>query len=235
MKLKDHVKISIASLLVVFWIFCLFSCAYVADVAVAGSGDVVVTLNIQASPNTEVLIKSLAGENNALFNEKEISENLKTENIHTTSFKTDSFASLSASFKIPKERVNISSLFDVDLKGKKIGCNISKENLRHLIKTFPSDVREYLDLFVSPITTGENLTADEYKKMITSVYGPKIASELTTAFFKLTVSCPGVISEVKTEPVGKVRYFSGNSAVLTIPLSYMLSLEKPLKIMMTYK
>lgn len=212
-----------------------FSCASVAELNVSDTGDVKVTLSIKASKNTEVLMQNLAGDLSGIFNAEEISKNLKTENIQTLSFTANSLSSISGSFEIPKERVESSKLFVVDLQNKQVACNISKENLAPLIKTFPKDIKDYLDLFISPIVTGENLTADEYESLISSVYGPNIANELKTSFFKVVLSCPGVIESVKSEPEGRVRYFAGNSATLTVPLSYVLTLDKALKISILYK
>lgn len=212
-----------------------FSCTPVAQVSISGTGEVVVDLSVQPSENTQVLVKKTVGESNSLFDEQQLKANLKTEKIETIQFKANDSAAVAGVFKIPKDRVQTSSLFDVDLENKKVKCNISKENMSLLVKTFPSDVKEYLELFASPITTGENLSAENYEASIASIYGPKIANELKTSFFKVVVNCPGVIESVKSEPEGRVRYFAGNSATLTIPLSYMLSLEKPLLITISYK
>lgn len=213
----------------------VLSCTSVADVSVLPSGDVVLALSVQPSENMKALVENMSGQTTSLFDEQTITENLKTENIQTLSFKTDSVASVEGRFRIPADRVAASDMFVIDTENKKMTCNISKEVLGPLMETFPQDVKDYLDLFVSPITSGEQMTAAEYEQLIASVYGPKIAGELKTAFFKVTVSCPGVIDSVKTEPEGRVRYFAGNSATMTVPLSYMLSLEKPLLITIVYK
>ncbi|MEL3907987.1 MAG: hypothetical protein P1P64_03100 [Treponemataceae bacterium] len=219
----------------VFFSLMFFSCAPVAQVMISGTGEVVLDLSVQPSENTQVLVKNTVGENSSLFDEQQIKANLKTEKIETLKFKTADSSSVAGTFKIPKDRVQASNLFEIDLENKKVKCHISKKSLSVLMKTFPDDIKEYLELFASPITTGENLSSAEYEALILSVYGPKIANELKTSFFKVIVNCPGVIESVKSEPEGRVRYFAGNSATLTIPLSYMLSLEKPLLITISYK
>lgn len=215
--------------------FSIFSCSSLAELKVMENGDVVVSLSIQPSKNTSVLVENMAGSVDSIFDAKQLSTNLKTEDVETLNFKTESNAAISGEFKIPQSRIEKSDLFEIDLQNKIISCNISKENLVPLIKTFPQDIKDYLELFVSPIMSGENLTASEYENLILSVYGPNISNELKTSFFKIVLSCPGVIVSVKSEPEGRVRYFAGNSATLTIPLSYMLSLEKPLHINVNYK
>ncbi len=212
-----------------------FSCSPVAEVTVAPSGDVMLNLSVKPSENTKVLVKNAVGEGNSLFDPEQITANLKTENIETMKFKTDTDASVDAAFRIPKGRVEASQLFGIDVENKKVTCNIGRETLSKLIETFPQDVKDYLDLFASPITTGEIMTATDYEELIASAYGPKISNELKTAFFKVVLTCPGVIDSVKSEPEGRVHYFAGNSATLTVPLSYMLSLEKPLVITVVYK
>lgn len=215
--------------------FTFFSCASSAELEIASTGDVTVRLAIQPSQNTAVVVKNAVGETDSLFDKAEITKQLKSENIETLDFRTDQLSAVFGSFKIPNERVQSSELFDIDVSAKTVSCNISKENLAPLIESFPQDIKDYLDLFVSPITTGESLTSNAYEELVASVYGPKIANELKTSFFKVVVSCPGVIVSVKTEPEGRVRYFAGNSATLTVPLSYILTLDKPLKISINYK
>jgi hypothetical protein len=230
MKLR-HFYVCIVALVAVLF----FSCSPTAEAAISASGDVTLNLTVKPGENTKILIKNAAGDGNSLFDAKQITENLKTENIETLKFKASADASVDASFRIPKNRVQTSNLFGIDLENKKVTCNISKETLADVIETFPQDVKDYLEMFCSPVTTGETLTAGKYEELITSTYGPKIANELKTSFFKVVLTCPGVIDSVKSEPEGRVHYFAGNSATLTVPLSYMLSLEKPLLITITYK
>lgn len=213
----------------------LFSCAPSADIVIGSLGDVTIDIAIQPTETTEALVKSFLGANTSLFDKEKIANNLKTENIQTLAFETNGLKNISGKFKIPAKRVRESELFTIDTANKKVTCNITKENLNSLVSTFPSDIKDYLDMLISPITSGDDLTATEYEQLIESAYGPKLANELKTAFFKVTLTCPGTIDSVKSEPEGRVRHFTGSSATITVPLSYMLSLEKPLLISVVYK
>ena len=212
-----------------------FSCAPVAEIVISPQGDVTIDIAVQPSAHTETIIQTIVGKDKALFDATEITKNLKTENIQTTKLETNAPATVNGKFYIPAHRVKESSLFSIDIKAKTVTCNIHAESVARLVDTFPEDVKEYLELLVSPILTGDIMSASEYQELIATAYGPKIAGELDTAFFKVTLTCPGIVDSVKSEPEGRVHYFTGNSATITVPLSYMLSLEKPLLITVTYK
>ncbi|PIE97873.1 MAG: hypothetical protein CR988_05770 [Treponema sp.] len=215
------------------------SCSPVAEVAIAESGDVVLDLTVIPSGTTEALVERLADKDASklsIYDKNELINSLKKEDITVKKLELISSTGIKTKVLIPKETVAKSELFLIDTQNRYITCNINKQTLGYLIEAFPEDIKAYIeDLLMSPIITGEVLTSKEYENLIAAAYGPKIAGELKTAFLKIAVSCPGKIDSVKIEPAGKVRYFTGNSTTITVPLSYILSLPKPLLVKIEYK
>ena len=108
-----------------------------------------------------------------------------------------------------------------------ITVSLSRESLNMAVGLMPPETRDYLDLLMAPIFTGEKINLTEYESVIASAYGKTIAGELKNSIFTLTVQCPSPIGSASISEPGQSS-ISGSSAIFKIPLSALLVLEKPL-------
>lgn len=112
-------------------------------------------------------------------------------------------------------------------ESKKISITLSAESINAAMDLMPPDTRDYLDLLMAPIFTGETLTSAEYEEVVGAAYGKTLKEELKKSFFTLTIHCPTTIQSAKITSPGNATK-TDTTAVFTIPLSALLALENPL-------
>ncbi len=115
----------------------------------------------------------------------------------------------------------------VSRENKRVSIEISRDTLERALALMPPETRDYLDLFMAPVFTGEELTEREYREIIAAAYGKTLASELATSNFTMTVQCPATVSRATVSPPGTVATAS-NAAVFRVPLTTLLVLETPI-------
>ena len=104
------------------------------------------------------------------------SESVKAESLlieAETSEKKDDF--VSAAGLVKGDRKSYSLLF-------------SRETLSAMYDGMPSMMKSYIDLFMAPSFSGEEMTDDEYVDLISSVYGDVVAEEIKDSKINLTLS-----------------------------------------------
>lgn len=79
--------------------------------------------------------------------------------------------------------------------GKNVEIEFSKNNLLKMYDNMPSIMRSYIDLFMAPVFTEEEMSNEEYLELISSVYGQILADEIKTS----TVDFIVVMSDGKTK------------------------------------
>ena len=79
--------------------------------------------------------------------------------------------------------------------GKNVEIEFSRNNLLKMYDNMPSIMRSYIDLFMAPVFTEEEMSNEEYLELISSVYGQILADEIKTS----TVDFIVVLSDGKTK------------------------------------
>ena len=79
--------------------------------------------------------------------------------------------------------------------GKNVEIVFSRNNLLKMYDNMPSIMRSYIDLFMAPVFTEEEMSNEEYLELISSVYGQILADEIKTS----TVDFIVVLSDGKTK------------------------------------
>ena len=64
---------------------------------------------------------------------------------------------------------------------------ISAETLQKFYEFCPEQFQTYIDLFMSPSFTGEEMTTEEYVDLVASVYGQELADEVLTSKLHITL------------------------------------------------
>ncbi len=82
-----------------------------------------------------------------------------------------------------------------------------------MVKKFSASLgpefKSVMDLFMTPVVTGEEMPASEYKDLVALVYGDKLADDLEASKVEITIASP-----------------SGRSKTYTIPLVELLTLSE---------
>ena len=85
---------------------------------------------------------------------------------------------------------------------KSVSVTLSPEILQDLITNQNSIIQKYADLLMAPCFTGEELTKEEYIEVLSSLYGEKLAHELTEGY--LTICVPTGNQSKKGQPGIKI-------------------------------
>lgn len=88
-----------------------------------------------------------------------------------------------------------SSIIKSSNNGKNVEIEFSRNNLLKMYDNMPSIMRSYIDLFLAPVFTEEEMSNEEYLELISSVYGQILADEIKTS----TVDFIVVLSDGKTK------------------------------------
>jgi hypothetical protein len=104
-----------------------------------------------------------------------------------------------------------------------LALKISPKNLKTFAGGLPQSTKNYLDLFMAPVFTGETMSKDDYKMLIASIYGENIAKELDQSAINVTLAPPKGKS-IKNAAVPKNGSADSNKATFSIPLLEFLTL-----------
>ena len=88
-----------------------------------------------------------------------------------------------------------SSIIKSSNNGKIVEIEFSRNNLLKMYDNMPSIMRSYIDLFMAPVFTEEEMSNEEYLELISSVYGQILADEIKTSTIDFIV----VLSDGKTK------------------------------------
>lgn len=118
----------------------------------------------------------------------------------------------------------LSSLVRSD--GNSMSISITPESMLGIYDSLDGDARGYMDLFMAPVFTGDQMSGEEYAVLVASVYGKDIADEISGAVIDLSLSAPkGKKIASCSSPEATL---SGRKATLSVPLLKLLTLDEEL-------
>lgn len=139
--------------------------------------------------------------------------------------------SVAGSIKPPEDQKavtvnNIKAANFITCTAKSLTVILSPGTVKQLTALLPEESKNYLDLFMAPIFTGETMTTAEYRDLIAAVYGEDIAAELEKSVVQMTLAPPPgcKISSASLSETERART-SANKAVFSVPLLEFLTLQ----------
>ncbi|ULQ58946.1 hypothetical protein K7I13_10495 [Brucepastera parasyntrophica] len=192
----------------------------------------------EMSPAAEKLVRQLSGlgsdsgdgaESVQIFDADGITASLAYAGITVKSVSYPSDSGISLSLTVPDLNGFLDNAIILDRKNRKLILSLTRESLNSAAALMPEDTYDYLDLFMAPAFTGEDMTVSEYRDIIAAAYGRTLADEMEKEAFSLTVRCPSAPKEISVTPPGTGRV-SGKDALITLPLAVLLVLENPVYI-----
>lgn len=199
----------------------------------------------------------------SIFDAPGITASLKTAGLGVQSVTVDG-ASLAVSTLVAKPETLLGGAVSVKPGEKTFKVIVDRKTVNAAIGLMPASTRDYLDLLMAPVFTGDAMTAAEYRDLVGAAYGKTISAEIDAARFTLTVKAPGPVKSAKISPTGGnaangkpaatttvdtaatgstaanssteagTVKKAGTEAVFTIPLITLLVLESPLAAEVTW-
>ncbi len=188
--------------------------------------------NAEISPSSENLVRRFMGSGNAgtetqIFDRDKIIISLARAGfkVDSLTFPTRTGIILALSFLKLDGLLNQAVVLNKD--SKSIAVTLSADSVNAAIDLMPPNTKDYMDLLMAPIFTGEEMTAKEYEDLIGAAYGKTLADELKKTVFSLTVHCPEDVTDASINGGGNAATLD-KTAVFTIPLSTLLAMQKTL-------
>ena len=127
---------------------------------------------------------------------------------------------------VPQSHELLDDVITYDKKGQQTSVKLSPENIASFLAMLPQESRDFIDMLMAPLFTGDAIPPAEYEELIGVAYGKKIATELRSAEFTLIVDVPYKIQTAHISPVGTVtvqtKTEKTSRASIRIPLLELL-------------
>ncbi len=217
--------------------------------------DALAVFGTTLTPTAESLIKKLTGAGNpsganapgsaagaSIFDAPGISASLTAAGFSVTSVKVEG-SSLAASAGIPSLDGLLAGAVSAKAGSRSLSVTVDPDAVNAAIALMPASTKDYLDLLMAPVFTGEAMTEAEYRDLIGSAYGKTVAAELEAARFTLTVKAPAPVKSARIARAGQnanggaaagTVSTDGAAATFTLPLVTLLVLERPITLEMEW-
>lgn len=119
---------------------------------------------------------------------------------------------------------NIRAVDFVSCNSNLLILKLSPKNLKTFADNLPQETKNYLDLFMAPVFTGEFMSIEDYKMLIASIYGENIAKELEQSSITVTLAPPKG-KNIKNAGIPKKGSATATKATFSIPLLDFLTLS----------
>ncbi len=185
-------------------LFLLSLCSCGSDLTVKASADGSISFNYSAVCGKELMatVAAITGSKDGIIFSKARTESaLASSGFLNTSATLPSPERIAFSATLsPKldDAVSKSGLVSYSAADKIVSLILSAELLHALYAKMPDDFQSYMDLFMAPVFTGEDMSDADYLDLVTTVYGQPLVDELKNASVKITVISP---TSKKTERI----------------------------------
>lgn len=191
MKTKNVILVSIFS----FLLFLLCSCKTELKISVLPSGKIAVEYCAVPGKAFSETILAISGEEiysdePIVFNANQIKTSVDQTGLEEIDVSGVKNSTLDIKGIIPSDKTDIfskSGIIKYGTTAKDVEIVISVETLQKFYELCPEQFQNYIDLFMSPSFTGEEMTTEEYVDLVASVYGQELADEVLTSKLKITL------------------------------------------------
>lgn len=191
MKTKNVILVSIFSVL----LFLLCSCKTELKISVLPSGKIAVEYYAVPGKSFSETILAISGEEvfsdePIVFNANEIKTSVVQTGLEEIDVSGVKNSTLDIKGIIPSDKSDIfskSGIIKYGTKANDVEIVISAKTLQKFYEFCPEQFQTYIDLFMSPSFTGEEMTTEEYVDLVASVYGQELADEVLTSKLHITL------------------------------------------------
>lgn len=219
----------------------LICCAAVfMTAACSSSAHIVVRDNAEYSLTAEFIPGSLLEKNitqllkqkneqvggQSVFDTKELKDALIRSGITVKEVTAKGAMGLRLSCTVPDGHELFKDVITYDKKGLHTSVKLSPTNIALFLEMLPQESRDFIDMLMAPLFTGDKIPPAEYEELIGAAYGKKIAAELRSSELVLTVDVPYKVQTARITPIGTVtvqtRTQQTSQASIRIPLLELL-------------
>lgn len=182
------------------FLFCFIFAVNFSFLAVSCDSEVIVkisdggkaTVSFAAKPEAAFLdtIFAVSGDEGA-FDKNEIKKSAEQTGLSSVGTDGTTGTSLAISGKIPSSGKDLFSKSGILEVSNNARIAISTETLKSFYESCPSQFQSYIDLFMAPVLSGEEMTDEEYIELIEEVYGKPLADEFALSEVRFIIEESG--------------------------------------------
>jgi len=213
-------------------VFITAACSSAAHIVVRDNTDCDLTAKFVPGSLLEKNITQLLKQKNeqvdgqSVFNTQELRDALTRSGITVKEVTAKGAMGLRLVCSIPHNHELFKNVINYDKKGQQTSVKLSPKSIALFLEMLPQESRDFIDMLMAPLFTGDKIPAAEYEELIGAAYGKKIAAELRSAEFVLTVDVPYKVQTAHIIPIGTVivqaRTGNASQALIHIPLLELL-------------
>ena len=162
----------------------------------------------------------------SVFNTQELKDAFTQTGITVKKITAKGTMGLNLVCSVPHDHELFKDVINYDKKRHHTAVTLSPKSISSFLEMLPQESRDFIDMLMAPLFTGEKIPPAEYEELIGAAYGKKIAAELRSAEFVLTVDVPYTIQTARISPVGtvtvQVKTEKTSRASIRIPLLELL-------------
>lgn len=228
--LKHNFFLSLISLIT--FTLIITSCSPAIKITISETDDVSFSFSSNMTSTTESLIHTLGGTASStdLFNSEAIKNNFNSIGITVSSViiaKNSNVIINAGPDNINNIAIDNTNPFTFLKKDNQtiLSFIFSPDFFQSLLNTMPEETIMYTELLMAPILTGEQTTSEDYKELISAVYGKTIATEMSNSVLTLNFSVPNNIKNIILPEISGIKSsISNETCSISIPLIEFLSL-----------
>lgn len=191
-------------------VYITAACSSSAHIVIRDTADYSLTAEFVPSSLLEKNITQLLKQKNeqvdgqSVFNTQELRETLSQSGITVKEITVKGSMGLRLACTVPHNHELLKDVISYDGNERKTSVSLSPKNIASFLEMLPQESRDFIDMLMAPLFTGDKIPPAEYEELIGAAYGKKLAGELRSAEFVLTVDVPYKIQAARITPVGTV-------------------------------
>lgn len=171
----------------------LASCSPSVSVRAKKGGSVDVSFKTGFSAETSASLKKIMGipQSEPIFSSADMVQFLTEAGASSVSARVPSENEVSAggSLKSPKNSA-LSATGILEMTENSMSLKIGPEQIRKFYSLLDDNSKSYVDMMMIPALDGESYSVDEYKLMLSALYGPSLASEIADGKVSIELESP---------------------------------------------
>lgn len=77
---------------------------------------------------------------------------------------------------VPYKHGLFKDIIKYDMKGRNVSVKLSPKNIVSFLEMLPQESRDFIDMLMAPLFTGDKIPPAEYEELIGAAYGKKACS-----------------------------------------------------------
>lgn len=179
-------------LIAAFSLMTFISCSPKISVTAKATGGSDVVFKTGFSDSTADTLRTISGlpANSPIFSTDDIKEILTQAGVQRTIVRTPSPMQVESSGFIPASLSELSKTNIFRQTQRSLSITLGPKQLKEIYSRIGTESQAYFDMMMIPALIGEEMDAEEYRQLLSAMYGAKFANELVDGKISITLTSP---------------------------------------------